>query len=151
MSAEEIVLASRSGLIHDVGKLKTPADILNAPRALSADEWEIMRAHALIGEGIVLEIPTLRHLSIAVRSHHERLDGKGYPDGTRGLRIPAIARLVSVADSFNAMIGRRAYRKPMPPSIALVELDRHRGTQFDPDIVDAMIDIVAGSIQARYA
>jgi HD-GYP domain-containing protein (c-di-GMP phosphodiesterase class II)/ATP/maltotriose-dependent transcriptional regulator MalT len=144
MSAEEIVLASRSGLVHDIGKLQTPTEILNAPRSLSADEWEIMRAHALIGEGIVLEIPTLRHLSVAVRSHHERIDGKGYPDGKRGLRIPAMARLVAVADSFNAMIGRRAYRKPMPPPIALMELERHRGTQFDPEIVDAMVDVVAG-------
>ncbi len=151
MSAQEIVLASRSGLIHDVGKLKTPIDILNAPRSLSAEEWEIMRAHALIGESIVLEIPMLRHLSVAVRSHHERIDGKGYPDGARGLRIPTIARLVAVADSFNAMIGRRAYRKPMPPPVALMELERHRGTQFDPEIVDAMIDVVAGPAEARYA
>ena len=151
MSADEIVLASRSGLVHDVGKLQTPIAILTAPRSLTAEEWDIMRAHALIGEAMVLEIPVIRHLSAAVRSHHERIDGKGYPDGTKGLGIPAIARIVAVADSFNAMVGRRPYRKPMPPSIALLELERHRGTQFDPEIVDAMIDIVAGTAEKRYA
>jgi HD-GYP domain-containing protein (c-di-GMP phosphodiesterase class II) len=151
MSGQEIVFASRSGLVHDIGKIETPAEILNAPRSLSAEEWDVMRAHALAGEAIVQEIPILRHLSTAVRSHHERIDGKGYPDGTRGLRIPTIARLVAVADSFNAMIGRRAYRKPMPPSIALLELERHRGTQFDPEIVEAMIDIVSRPAEARYA
>jgi putative nucleotidyltransferase with HDIG domain len=151
MTSEEVALASRSGLVHDVGKLRTPAEILNAPRSLSAEEWQIMRAHALVGESIVLGIPIIQHLSVAVRSHHERIDGKGYPDGIKGLRIPTIARLVAVADCFNAMIGRRPYRKPMPPSIALMELERHRGTQFDPEIVDAMIDIVAGPAEKRYA
>jgi HD-GYP domain-containing protein (c-di-GMP phosphodiesterase class II) len=150
LNAEEIVAASRSGLIHDIGKLRTPADILNAARSLTAAEWEIMRAHALCGHEIVKEHPALHHLGPAVRSHHERIDGKGYPDGLARGSIPFIARLVAVADSFNAMIGRRPYRKPMPPSVAIMELERHRGTQFDPEIVDAMIAVVEGSPAAQY-
>lgn len=148
---DEIVAASRSGLIHDVGKLLTPPEILNAARSLTAEEWQVMRAHALAGCDIVKEYPALLHLIPAIRSHHERIDGKGYPDGVPGGSIPFMARLVAVADSFNAMIGRRPYRKPMPPSIALIELGRHRGTQFDPEIVDAMIRIVEGSMATQYA
>lgn len=151
MHSDEILLAARSGLVHDVGKLLTPREILNAPRSLSSAEWEVMRAHALAGEQIVLETPVLAHLRVAVRSHHERLDGKGYPDGLRGLQIPEIARLVTVADCFNAMIGRRPYRKAMPPSVALLEMERHRGTQFDPEMVDALIEIVSGPREQRYA
>jgi len=146
----EVVHAARSGLIHDIGKIYTPREILNAPRALTSEEWRVMRAHAAAGEGIVRRIPELRYLSVAVRNHHERLDGRGYPDGMRGSEIPRVARLVAVADSFNAMIGRRPYRRPIPPSVALAELERHRGTQFDPEIADALIAIVSGggSLQA---
>lgn len=151
LSADEIVAAARSGLIHDVGKLLTPPEILNAARSLSAGEWQIMRAHALAGCEIVKDYTALLHLKPAIRSHHERIDGKGYPDGIAGSSIPFIARLVAVADSFNAMIGRRPYRKPMPPSVALMELERHRGTQFDPEMVDAMIGIVEGSAASQYA
>ncbi len=142
---DEIVLASRSGLIHDVGKTFTPIEVLCAPRSLTAEEWEVMRAHAAVGEEIVLANATLAHLAPAVRSHHERLDGRGYPDGTAGSKIPFMARLVAVADCFNAMIGRRPYRRPMPPSIALMEIERHRGTQFDPEIADALIQVVRGA------
>ncbi len=140
--ADEIVLAARSGLVHDVGKIYTPREILTAPRSLTREEWDVMRAHAAAGESIVRGIPKLAFLSVAVRSHHERLDGKGYPDGMPGSKIPVVARLVAVADSFNAMIGRRPYRRPMPPAIALSEIERHRGTQFDPEIADAILDLV---------
>jgi HD-GYP domain-containing protein (c-di-GMP phosphodiesterase class II)/ATP/maltotriose-dependent transcriptional regulator MalT len=139
MGADEVTLASRSGLIHDIGKIRTPIEVLTAPRKLTLPEWQIMREHVEAGEDIVRGISPLSFLSVAVRSHHERIDGKGYPDGTAGSKIPFIARLVAVADSFNAMIGRRPYRRPMPPSIALEELQRHRGTQFDPEIAGAMI------------
>lgn len=142
MGADEIVLASRSGLIHDIGKIRTPIEVLTAPRKLTASEWQVMREHVEIGEGIVRALPPLAFLSVAVRSHHERIDGKGYPDETAGSKIPLIARLVAVADSFNAMIGRRPYRRPMPPSVALEELRRHTGTQFDPEISAAMIAVV---------
>lgn len=144
LDAADVTFVARCGLLHDVGKATTPLDVLNAPRALEEREWVVMRAHAAAGEAIVRKIPQLRAFSPAVRSHHERLDGRGYPDGLPGAAIPLSARIVAVADCFNAMIGRRPYRLPFPPTRALEELVRHRGTQFDPEIVDAMVAVIAG-------
>ena len=144
LDAGDVAFATRCGLLHDVGKALTPLEVLNAPRALDEREWRLMRAHAAAGEALVCQVPELRKFAPAVRSHHERLDGRGYPDGLRGSAIPLMARIVAVADCFNAMIGRRPYRLPMAPSRALDELVNNRGTQFDPDIVDAMIDVVMG-------
>jgi putative nucleotidyltransferase with HDIG domain len=143
LDAHEETFASRCGLLHDIRKIKTPLAVLNAPRALSDTEWKTMRAHAAAGEAMVRAVPELRHFAPAVRSHHERLDGRGYPDGLPASAIPVMARIVAVADCFNAMIGRRPYRLPLEPMLALEELFRHRGTQFDPEIVDAMADVIS--------
>jgi putative nucleotidyltransferase with HDIG domain len=139
---DESTFVARCGLLHDIGKITTPEEILLAPRALSAAEWEIMRDHPVAGEKLIAGSPQLRPFSAAVRSHHERLDGKGYPDGLHARDLSLAVRIVSVADSFNAMIARRPYRLPMPPTTALEELERHRGTQFDPTIVETMISVV---------
>ncbi|MDQ2908743.1 MAG: HD domain-containing protein [Candidatus Eremiobacteraeota bacterium] len=136
--------AARCGLLHDVGKTKTPKDILSAPRGLSSAEWVVMREHTELGAAMIREIPLLRPFTSAARWHHERLDGKGYPDALPAKEIPLHVRIVSVADSFNAMIGRRPYRLPMAPSAALEQLIANRGTQFDPMIVEAMIEVVTG-------
>jgi putative nucleotidyltransferase with HDIG domain len=141
-SKDEIVHLTRAGLIHDIGKVTTPAEILGAPRRLDDEEMSIMRRHAEAGAYIVQDVPLIRHLTPAVRNHHERFDGTGYPDRLRFEDIPWVARVVAVADSFNAMIGRRPYRPPLAPSVALERLVEGRGDQFDPDIVDAMIDVV---------
>jgi putative nucleotidyltransferase with HDIG domain len=144
LDAGEVTFAARCGLLHDIGKVATPSEVLNAPRALNEREWVMMRAHAAAGEGIVRGIRELRVFAPAVRSHHERLDGRGYPDGLPASAIPLMARIVAVADCFNAMIGRRPYRLPMAPPRALEELTKNRGSQFDPEIVDAMVDVVLG-------
>ena len=141
-SKSEIVHLGRAGLIHDIGKVRTPVAILNAPRRLDDDEMTIMRDHARAGAEIVEGVPLIVDLVPAVRSHHERFDGTGYPDRLRWEKIPRVARIVAVADSFNAMIGRRPYRPPLAPSAALEQLVAGRGDQFDPEIVDAMIDVV---------
>jgi putative nucleotidyltransferase with HDIG domain len=146
LSEDEIAFVTRCGLIHDIGKMHTPADILAAPRQLTPEEWTIMRDHAADGGRIVSEVPLLRPFAPIVRGHHERIDGKGYPDGLKGGAIPLAARIVAVADSFNAMIGRRPYRLPLAPTDALNELARHRGTQFDPEIVEAMERVVLGRL-----
>jgi putative nucleotidyltransferase with HDIG domain len=146
LSEREIAFITRCGLIHDIGKMRTPAEILNAPRRLEPAEWAIMRDHAAVGGQIIADHPMLVNFVPIVRGHHERLDGRGYPDGLRAGAIPFAARIVSVADSFNAMIGRRPYRLPMTPTDALGELDRNRHTQFDPEVVEAMIRIVQGRI-----
>ena len=146
MSEDEITFVSRAGLIHDIGKMRTPPEILDAPRQLSKDEWVIMQDHAAEGARIVAGVPVLRGFVPIVRGHHERLDGRGYPDGLRLGAIPLAARIVSVADSFNAMIGRRPYRPPLSPLEALSELERNGDTQFDPEVVEAMARIVLGRL-----
>jgi putative nucleotidyltransferase with HDIG domain len=144
LSEIEIAFVTRCGLIHDIGKMRTPAEILNAPRQLTPAEWAVMRAHTVEGERILASVSVLQPFAPIVRGHHERLDGKGYPDGLRANAIPLAARIVTVADCFNAMIGRRPYRPPMLPTEALDELERHRHTQFDPEIVEAMVQVVLG-------
>ncbi len=142
----ERVKVTRGGLIHDIGKTRTPKEILTAARPLTDDEWDVMREHVLAGERILQDAPLLRPFGSIVRSHHERYDGLGYPDGLDGSRIPITVRIVSVADSFNAMIGTRAYRVPMSPARAIDELKRCKGSQFDPNVVDVMIDVVQGAL-----
>jgi putative nucleotidyltransferase with HDIG domain len=144
LDAEEVVYLARCGLIHDVGKVLTPSAILEAPRQLSTAEWSVMQLHAGNGAHIVSSLPDLRRFVPIVRGHHERIDGRGYPDGLRTSAIPLAARIVTVADSFNAMIGRRPYRLPLAPTAALEELHRHSHSQFDPEIVEAMTRIVMG-------
>lgn len=146
LAEDEITFVTRCGLIHDIGKMRTPAEILQAPRQLTPREWAVMRDHTIEGGRIVSLEPLLAVFAPIVRGHHERLDGQGYPDGLRAGAIPLAARIVSVADSFNAMIGRRPYRLPMAPTEALGELERHRGTQFDPEVVDAMVRVVLGRL-----
>ena len=144
LSETATVQVARCGLIHDIGKLTTPYDILHAPRKLTESEWEIMRAHTTAGERIIREYPNLVGFARTTRSHHERLDGRGYPDGLGGDDIPLDIRIVTVSDSFNAMIGRRPYRPPMMPAAALGELERCAGSQFDPTVVAAMRDVILG-------
>jgi putative nucleotidyltransferase with HDIG domain len=142
LSKAEILHLTRAGLVHDIGKVTTPLAILNAPRRLDDAEMAIMRDHARAGAAIAEEVPLIVPFIPAVRSHHERFDGTGYPDRLEREAIPWVARIVSVADAFNAMIGRRPYRPPLAPSDALERLTAGRGDQFDPDIVDAMVDVV---------
>jgi HD-GYP domain-containing protein (c-di-GMP phosphodiesterase class II) len=101
-----------------------------------------MRLHVLEGYEIVKSDPLLAPFALAVRNHHEHYDGRGYPDGLCGDDIPLAVRIVTVADAFNAMVAPRPYRPSFPPALALDELAWNRGSQFDPDVVDAMIDVV---------
>ncbi|GAC1413920.1 MAG: hypothetical protein NVSMB64_24160 [Candidatus Velthaea sp.] len=148
LSRSEVTFVMRCGLVHDIGKRLTPLEILQAPRELSDDEWTIMRRHVLDGFDLVTAEPILLSFAAAVRNHHERFDGRGYPDGLRGEEIPLPVRIVSVADSFNAMIAQRPYRRALPPEKALEDLARNRNTQFDPEIVDVMGEIVNAPLGA---
>jgi HD-GYP domain-containing protein (c-di-GMP phosphodiesterase class II) len=142
LSESEVTYIARCGLMHDVGKVKIAGEILKAPRALTDSEWVMMRSHSLASEEIVSAHKPLRNFAPAVRSHHERLDGRGYPDGLVGSQISLATRIVTVADAFNAMIGRRAYRLPISPENALDRLLENRGGQFDPIVVEAMVSVV---------
>lgn len=141
LSREEQSFVARSGLIHDVGKLCVPAELLRAPRTLVAAERAAMALHVIEGERLLAEHGVLDFRD-AVRSHHERYDGRGYPDGLRGKAIPLAARIVSVADAYDAMTGQRPYRFPMTPDRALLEIERGRGSQFDPEVVEVMLSVV---------
>ncbi|MBD5657768.1 MAG: HD-GYP domain-containing protein [Candidatus Eremiobacteraeota bacterium] len=135
--------AALAGTLHDIGKIATPREILLKPGALDPAEWEVMRAHAQIGGQMLECIPSLEELAPIVRSHHERMDGKGYPDGLAGEAIPQLSRIVAVADAFHAMISKRPYRTPLPIGDAVDELRAGSGTQWDRPVVAAMLDIVA--------
>jgi HD-GYP domain-containing protein (c-di-GMP phosphodiesterase class II) len=142
LDSDEVTFVARCGIVHDIGKLHTPQEVLLAARRLSDDEWAVMQRHVIDGWEIAVETPELRPFAPAIRGHHERFDGRGYPDELPGSELALATRIVSVADSFNAMIADRPYRPPMSPMRAIEELERHRATQFDPDCVDAMIDVV---------
>lgn len=137
---DEVRLAYRCGLIHDVGFASTPGHILNAPRNLTRAERAIVQQHTVAGCTLIQgEISDSEEFAAAIRSHHERRDGSGYPNGCVADEIPLMARIVSVADTFNAMIAPRPHRAAYPASVALEELRRSRGKQFDRDVVDAML------------
>jgi HD-GYP domain-containing protein (c-di-GMP phosphodiesterase class II) len=142
LSRAEIVAITRGALLHDVGKVAMPSEILCAARRLTDDEWSVVQDHTVKGERSIAAIPLLRPFAPIARSHHERFDGLGYPDGLDREHIPLYARIVAVADAFCAMIGQRPYRRPNSPQEALAELQRCKGAQFDPLIVDAMVQAV---------
>ena len=136
---ERIQLAAE---LHDIGKTAIPDSLLNKPGKLSAEEWEYMRRHTLIGERIILAAPSLAETAALVRSSHERIDGAGYPDGLAADEIPLGSRIIAVCDAFDAMISDRSYRSAIPVADALEELNRHAGTQFDPQIVETFEKLI---------
>mgnify|MGYP002336324668 CR=1 FL=1 len=128
------------GELHDIGKIGTSESVLHKPGTLTADEFRQITEHPLLGERMLSplahESPDVLRI---VRSHHERLDGRGFPDGLRGEKIPIEARIVAVADAFDAMTTRRPYRESRPPVDAMLELRRVAGTQLDPEAVEAFV------------
>jgi HD-GYP domain-containing protein (c-di-GMP phosphodiesterase class II) len=127
--------------LHDIGKIGIDDAILRKPGGLTPREFEIMKTHTTKGAAIIGTIPDLAPIVPIVRSHHERWDGRGYPDGLAGENISRLARIVAVADTFDAMTSDRPYRTGMAMEIALAELKKHSGSQFDPECVDAFVDI----------
>src|SRR4051794_19771103 len=137
LPADEVENVRHASELHDVGKVAIPDAILGKPGPLTAEEWQFVRRHTIIGERIILAAPALARVASLVRSSHERWDGAGYPDALAGDQIPLGARIVAVADAFAAMIAGRPYRAPRTGEEALDELRRGAGTQFDPAVVDA--------------
>jgi putative nucleotidyltransferase with HDIG domain len=144
MEEEQRRLVEFGALLHDIGKMTTPKEILHKPGPLDDDEWETMRKHTIDGQRMLDQVGgTLHDVGEVVRSSHERYDGTGYPDGLRAEAIPLPARVVAVADAYSAMTTRRTYREPMTPGIAMRELRVHAGSQFDPDVVAAALVVLA--------
>ena len=143
LDAETTETTVRAAELHDVGKVAIPDSILHKPGPLDPDELRFMQKHTLIGERIVSAADAMRPVGLIVRSSHERWDGGGYPDGLAGEEIPFAARVVFVCDAFDAMTSERHYRPPLTPEQAMAELQRNAGTQFDPQIVAALADVLA--------
>ena len=130
------------GMLHDIGKVLIPREILCKPGKLTAEEWEEMKNHTTYGAEILKDFKGIKNVRTAAMYHHERYDGKGYMEGLAGNEIPLEARIVCVADSFDAMATDRAYRPHLSKEVILSELENGKGTQFDPKIAQAMIDLI---------
>jgi putative nucleotidyltransferase with HDIG domain len=131
-----------SALVHDIGKIGLRAELLEKRSALDDDEWAEMREHPAIGAEILAEVEDYTDIAHVVRSHHERWDGAGYPDGLAGHAIPRLARIIAVADSYNAMTANRPYRAAMSTERAIQQLVLGKGTQFEAPVVDAFIAVL---------
>lgn len=129
-------------LLHDIGKIGIPDSILNKPGRLSDREFSIIKQHTITGGEILKDIDSMRSAFTAARFHHERYDGKGYPNGLKGEEIPIIARIISVADAYDAMTSNRVYRKKLSNDIVMAELKKGMGTQFDPEIAQVFTNIL---------
>ncbi len=136
LSQEEAITIELAGLFHDIGKIATHNDVLQKASCLTRKEFEDIKQHAARGAQIINHIKMLNNVVPMVRHHHERWDGQGYPDGLQGDAIPFGARIVAIADAFEAMTSHRAYITTRTPAQALEELRRCAGTQFDPVLVD---------------
>jgi HD-GYP domain-containing protein (c-di-GMP phosphodiesterase class II) len=129
-------------LLHDIGKVGVLENVLHKDGALDTDEWEHLQKHPEVGARIVEKMEFLTGVSEIVRHHHETWDGRGYPDGIKGEQIPLGARIVTVADSFDAMTTNRSYRGALPIEEAIRRLEASAGTQFDPWIVKTFVSYI---------
>jgi putative two-component system response regulator len=142
LATEERETLRLGACLHDIGKIGVPDVLLQKPHGLDEEEWEVLRRHAETGAEILADIEGWSEVRRVVRHHHERFDGNGYPDRLRGMMIPLGARIVCVVDAFDVMCSGRPYSPPRPHEEAIAELVRQRGVQFDPDVVDAFLDVV---------
>ena len=130
------------GLLHDLGKIGVPNEIINSPTKLTEEQYSVIKTHPGLGFDILAEMKSRPDLAIGAHWHHERYDGKGYPDGKAGEDIPLEARIIAVADSYDAMTSNRSYRRYLPQDKVRTELEKNSGTQFDPEIAKCMISII---------
>ena len=139
---EDIRHLKLSTHLHDIGKIGIPDSILNKPTRLTPEEYNVIKEHTVIGAEILKNITLIDHLVEISRSHHERYDGNGYPDGLKGDAIPIQARIVAIADSYDAMCSRRIYRNALSPEEIYAELKKNKGTQFDPKLTDIFLKLL---------
>ena len=144
LSEDDRRLVEFGALLHDVGKIAVPKSIVNKPGPLDDAEWAVMRQHTIAGQRMLDKVGgSMTDVGAIVRASHERWDGKGYPDGVAGDKVPLPARIVSVADTFHAITTTRPYRRAQTPEAAIKELRACAGTQFDPEVVDALVRVLA--------
>jgi putative nucleotidyltransferase with HDIG domain len=147
LQSEQQELAHLCGLVHDVGKIGLPAGLLEKPGALSLEERRQMEQHSVIGERILRNVEDYSEIASIVRHHHERVDGNGYPDRLEGDEIPLLARIIAVADAYNAMTSDRPYRDAMPSRVARLRLAQAVESQFDTTVVAAFEAILAAATE----
>lgn len=139
LSEEETELYHISAHLHDIGKIGIQDDILRKNGPLSEEEWKLMRSHAEKGYQILVNVPSFREVAAIVRSHHERYDGKGYPDGLAAEQIPLGSRIIAIADSIDAMLSDRPYRKAMDPVKCQEQIRKNTGTMYDPAAAECVL------------
>jgi putative nucleotidyltransferase with HDIG domain len=147
LPAETVEVVRRGAMLHDLGKLSIMDTILKKPERLTSDEFTIIKSHPVVGAKILEPLRFLARETCAVRHHHERFDGSGYPDGLRGEDIPLVARVVAVADVFDAITSNRPYRTALSPAGAREEIARGSGSHFDPAVVEAFLKIPVGRLE----
>lgn len=141
-SDSELENLHKIGLLHDIGKIGVPDSILNKPSRLTEEEYIIMKTHVNIGAEILKDFTLVPHVVDGAKYHHERYDGKGYPNGLKGEEIPLNARIIGIADAFDAMTANRVYRTAQNMDYVIEELHRCKGTQFDPCLVEIMLELI---------
>jgi energy-coupling factor transport system substrate-specific component len=149
-SDEECDILRKTALLHDIGKIGIPDKVLNKPGKLTDEEYEIMKSHVVKGADILKDFTIVDHVWEGALYHHERYDGSGYTRGLRGEDIPLNARIIGIADAFDAMTANRVYRKKLNFELVLEELKKGKGTQFDPRLVDILLELIAsGKINVK--
>jgi len=139
---QQVHLIHLSGLLHDVGKIGMPDELLKSPRHPDAEDWALIESHCFHGHKILSRVQQFQQLADVVLHHHERYDGNGYPHGLASHDIPLESRIISVADSYSAMISQRPYGPPLPTLVAEAELEFRKGSQFDPEVVDYFLQLL---------
>lgn len=143
LEPDEVDLIERVARVHDVGKVIVDLEVLSKEGRLDDTEWAQLKRHPVTGADILSQFPLFAMATSYVRHHHERMDGQGYPDGIAGEQIPLGARIIAVADSLDAMASARPYRKALPPDVVLAEFQRNRDIQWDANVVDALLELIA--------
>jgi len=141
LSPKEKDALELAALLHDIGKMRVPVKILNKKGPLTEEEYDVVKEHPITGFRILREITSRDDVACYVRHHHERYDGNGYPDGLAGRDIPKMSRILAVADVYDAITSRRPYRNPRSASVAVSELRKCAGSQFDPEMVDIFVGL----------
>lgn len=142
LSEKELFSLGMCGLLHDVGKLRIPKAVIEKKGPLTSKEWKQMQAHALLGRNLLMTSPGIGHSVDVAYSHHERIDGKGYPRGLKGNQISQYAKIIALVDSFDAMTAKRSYSDAMTPSAAIKEIYKNKGTQFDEYLAFKFIETI---------
>ena len=141
-SEEEQKIIYNAALLHDVGKIRVPEEVINKPGKLTDEEFDQIRIHPVSGYHILKDIHDDARVAYGAKYHHERYDGKGYPNGLEGENIPEIARIIGVADAYDAMASNRSYRSALPQGVVRSEIEKGKGKQFDASIADIMLQMI---------